>query len=288
MLKYAVPTLLVAIVISVYLLFSTPRISEVSFSNDLEAIERGKYLVSAGGCVSCHESPDSAGSLSGGHGLVSEFGTFYVPNITPDVETGIGNWTAEEFLLAVKYGRRPDGGYYFPALPYRSYSGLTDQDVLDMGSYLMSISPIEREVRQHEIPIWIANWMMAGWNLVAEQFGSSEVDLPSSELERGRYLARNLGHCGECHTPRNFLGISMFDREFAGATLGESHADAINSDALANWSIDDVAFFLFMGMKPDEEYVGGEMEAVIAHNTSQLTDDDRRAMASFFKYDGPR
>ena len=80
----------------------------------------------------------------------------------------------------------------------------------------------------------------------------------------------------------------MQEREFAGATLGESHADAINPDALANWSIDDVAFFLFMGMKPDEEYVGGEMEAVIAHNTSQLTEDDRRAMASFFKYDGPR
>lgn len=288
MLKYAGLTLLVVIGTSVYLLFSIPRIGDLSFSSAPEAIERGKYLVAAGGCVSCHESPDNAGSLSGGHGLVSEFGTFYVPNITPDVETGIGNWTAEEFVLAVKYGRRPDGGYYFPALPYRSYSGLTDQDVLDMGSYLMSISPIAFEVRQHETPIWIANWMMAGWNLIAEQFESSKVDLPSSELERGRYLARNLGHCGECHTPRNFLGIPMNEREFAGATLGESHADAINPEALASWSTDDAAFFLFMGMKPDEEYVGGEMEAVIAHNTSQLTEDDRRAMASFLKYDGPR
>ena len=288
MLKYAGLTLLVVIGISVYLLFSIPRIGGLSFSSAPEAIERGKYLVAAGGCVGCHESPDNAGSLSGGHGLFSEFGTFYVPNITPDVETGLGNWTAEEFVLAVKYGRRPDGGYYFPALPYRSYSGLTDQDALDMGSYLMSISPITFEVRQHETPIWIANWMMAGWNLIAEQFESSKVDLPNSELERGRYLARNLGHCGECHTPRNFLGIPMHEREFAGATLGESHADAINPEALASWSIDDVAFFLFMGMKPDEEYVGGEMEAVIAHNTSQLTEDDRRAMASFFKYDGPR
>jgi len=288
MLRYAVLTLLVGIGISVYSLFSTPQIGDFSFSNEPEAIERGKYLVSAGGCVSCHENPDNAGSLSGGHGLVSEFGTFYVPNITPDAETGIGNWTAEEFLLAVKHGRRPDGGYYFPALPYRSYSGLTDQDVLDMGSYLMSVAPVALEVPQHEIRIWIANWMMAGWNLVAEQFESTVVELPSSELERGRYLARNLGHCGECHTPRNFLGIPMLEKEFAGATIGESHADAINSDALANWSKDDVAFFLFMGMKPDEEYVGGEMETVIAHNTSQLTDDDRKAMATFFKYEGPR
>ena len=283
MLRYAVLTLLVGIGISVYSLFSTPEIGDFSFSNEPEAIERGKYLVSAGGCVSCH-----AGSLSGGHGLVSEFGTFYVPNITPDAETGIGNWTAEEFLLAVKHGRRPDGGYYFPALPYRSYSGLTDQDVLDMGSYLMSVAPVALEVPQHEIRIWIANWMMAGWNLVAEQFESTVVELPSSELERGRYLARNLGHCGECHTPRNFLGIPMLEKEFAGATIGESHADAINPDALANWSKDDVVFFLFMGMKPDEEYVGGEMETVIAHNTSQLTDDDRKAMATFFKYEGPR
>jgi mono/diheme cytochrome c family protein len=288
MLRYAVLTLLVGIGISVYSLFSTPEIGDFSFSNEPEAIERGKYLVSAGGCVSCHENPDNAGSLSGGHGLVSEFGTFYVPNITPDAETGIGNWTAEEFLLAVKHGRRPDGGYYFPALPYRSYSGLTDQDVLDMGSYLMSVAPVALEVPQHEIRIWIANWMMAGWNLVAEQFESTVVELPSSELERGRYLARNLGHCGECHTPRNFLGIPMLEKEFAGATIGESHADAINPDALANWSKDDVVFFLFMGMKPDEEYVGGEMETVIAHNTSQLTDDDRKAMATFFKYEGPR
>ena len=288
MLRYAVLTLLVGIGISVYSLFSTPEIGDFSFSNEPEAIERGKYLVSAGGCVSCHENPDNAGSLSGGHGLVSEFGTFYVPNITPDAETGIGNWTAEEFLLAVKHGRRPDGGYYFPALPYRSYSGLTDQDVLDMGSYLMSVAPVALEVPQHEIRIWIANWMMAGWNLVAEQFESTVVELPSSELERGRYLARNLGHCGECHSPRNFLGIPMLEKEFAGATIGESHADAINPDALANWSKDDVVFFLFMGMKPDEEYVGGEMETVIAHNTSQLTDDDRKAMATFFKYEGPR
>ena len=280
--------MLVGIGISVYSLFSTPEIGDFSFSNEPEAIERGKYLVSAGGCVSCHENPDNAGSLSGGHGLVSEFGTFYVPNITPDAETGIGNWTAEEFLLAVKHGRRPDGGYYFPALPYRSYSGLTDQDVLDMGSYLMSVAPVALEVPQHEIRIWIANWMMAGWNLVAEQFESTVVELPSLELERGRYLARNLGHCGECHTPRNFLGIPMLEKEFAGATIGESHADAINPDALANWSKDDVVFFLFMGMKPDEEYVGGEMETVIAHNTSQLTDDDRKAMATFFKYEGPR
>jgi mono/diheme cytochrome c family protein len=107
-------------------------------------------------------------------------------------------------------------------------------------------------------------------------------------LVRGAYLARNLGHCGECHTPRNALGIPIADLEFAGATLGESHADAITADALAEWSEDDFAFFLFMGMKPDEEYVGGEMEAVIAHNTSKLTDEDRRAMAAFFKYNGPR
>jgi mono/diheme cytochrome c family protein len=288
MLKYVAFTLLFLSGLSAYLFFSKPLMDDAAFSVEPEAIERGAYLVAAGGCVSCHESPESAGTLSGGHGLVSNFGTFYVPNITPDSNTGIGNWTAKEFLLAVKHGQRPQGGYYFPAFPYRSYSGLSDQDVLDMGSYLMTLGPVSNEVKGHETPIWLANWMMIGWNILADLFESRKVELPDSKLVRGAYLARNLGHCGECHTPRNSLGIPIADLEFAGATLGESHADAITADALAEWSEDDFAFFLFMGMKPDEEYVGGEMEAVIAHNTSKLTDEDRRAMAAFFKYNGPR
>jgi len=287
MLKYILGSLLTILGISTYSLFSQPQVEELAFSRDADAIERGRYLISAGGCVSCHQDPEVGASLSGGHALSSDFGTFYVPNITPDLETGIGGWTAMEFLLAVKKGRRSDGGFYFPAFPYRAYAGLADQDVLDMGSYLMALEPVSHIVPEHELPGWIFNWMMAGWNFLAALLDPPASAFSDSQLARGAYLARNLGHCGECHTPRNAIGIPKVALEFAGATLGDSHADAIDSAALRGWSLDDFAFFLFLGMKPDEEYVGGEMESVIAHNTSQLTDEDRQAMAAFFKRDGP-
>lgn len=288
MVKYVIGGISIIFGLSAYFLFSMPDAEEAAFSEAPDAVERGRYLVTAGGCVSCHQDPEGADTLSGGHGLSSDFGTFYVPNITPDIATGIGEWTAEDFLLAVKFGRRPDGGFYFPAFPYRAYAGLDDQDVLDMGSYLRTLAPVEHNVPDHDHPLWVASWMMAGWNFISEFLEPARPELADPVVARGAYLARNLGHCGECHTPRNALGMPVADREFAGATLGDSHADAIDQLALSDWSVDDFAFFLFLGMKPDEEYVGGEMESVIAHNTSQLTEQDRLAMATFFKYEGPR
>ncbi len=277
-------------IIATFTLFSfpLPSVGNFEFSKDPAALQRGEYLVTAAGCVSCHVNVDNLNSLSGGLSLESDFGTFRVPNITPDVTTGIGKWTANDFVRAIKHGRRPDGGFYFPAFPFRAYAGLSDQDVLDIGSYLMSQEPVVFDSGDHELPVWLGNWMMAGWNFLADFQAAEPVEFSDPIVARGAYLARNLGHCGECHTPRNFLGILRADLEFAGATLGESHADPINLDALRDWSADDFAFFLFLGMKPDEEYVGGEMESVIAHNTSLLTDEDRQAMAAFFKFEGPR
>jgi mono/diheme cytochrome c family protein len=271
-----------------FLLFRLPFVGSYQFSEDTAALQRGGYLVTAGGCVSCHINPDQGNSLSGGMALESDFGVFRVPNITPDISTGIGNWSAEDFVRAIRHGRNTDGGFYFPAFPYRAYSGLSDQDVLDMGSYLMSLEPVANDTGEHDLPLWIGNWMMAGWNLLADLEAEKPVAITDPVVARGAYLARYLGHCGECHTPRNSLGILSADQEFGGATIGESHADPINLDALHNWSVDDFAFFLFLGMKPDEEYVGGAMESVIAHNTSRLTEDDRLAMARFFKFEGPR
>jgi len=286
--KHIVSSLLIVLLICTYFLFALPKLETLNFSTDAASIERGRYLLAAGGCVSCHQHPNSGASLSGGRSLPSEFGTFYVPNITPDLETGIGNWSAMEFLLAVKHGRRSDGGFYFPAFPYRAYAGLADQDVVDMGSYLMAQAPVSNKGSEHELPVWIFSWMMAGWNFLAGMLDAPENEFLDPQLSRGAYLVRNLGHCGECHTPRNALGMPKEASEFAGATLGDSHADAIDLSALRDWSIDDLAFFLFLGMKPDGEYVGGEMESVIAHNSSQLTDEDRLAMAVFLKHEGPR
>lgn len=264
------------------LLLAPPRISDVVIPDTAEAVARGEYLVFAGGCISCHQNPDNPDELSGGLGLASDFGTFYVPNITPDPETGVGNWSGRDFIAALKHGRSPSGSFYFPAFPYLSYAGMSDEDVLAVAAYLRSLPPVSRAVPEHDKPAWLARWMMSGWNRLAAT-GRPETGTTSDPvISRGAYLARNLGHCGECHTPRNALGMPDWDREFAGAVIGESEAEPIDAEAMAEWTEEDFAFLLLLGVKPDDEYVGGEMEPVIEHNTSKLSEADRAALAAFF------
>ena len=271
-----------------------PRLDDtLALPDSPEAIARGRYLVSAGGCISCHAEVDDEGErvseqLSGGHALATDFGTFFAPNITPDADTGIGAWDAQDFLLAMKHGRSPDGSFYYPAFPYRSYAGLSDADVLDIGAYLMSLEPVSNVVAEHSTPWWLSRLALIGWNFAAdvlegEAKAMAEDDQPERALiERGAYLARSLGHCGECHTPRNGLGITTLDREFAGASLGDEVVEAIDSEALAEWTREGFDLFLLLGMKPDADFVGGDMNEVIEHNTSRLTDEDRLALAAFF------
>lgn len=273
--------LLGVIGVAVATVMRAPSLPDTAIPGDDASIERGRYLVHAGGCISCHEDDD--GSLSGGMAIESPFGTFYASNITPDPDTGLGGWQGEDFLLALKHGRTPTGSFYFPAFPYRSYAGVTDDDVLAIAAYLMSQEPVAAATPEHELPGWVGRWQMAGWNLLADMAETEPVHYDDAQIARGAYLTQSLGHCGECHTPRNALGISQQDQAFAGADMPDGHVDAIDAAALANWSADDLALFLFIGLKPDGEYVGGKMEPVIEHNTSQLTDDDRTAMAAFFK-----
>jgi len=266
-----------------FLLFLPPSVSDsAQLSESEDAIERGEYLVIAGGCVSCHRGEDDEESFVGGLALVSDFGTFYAPNITPDMETGIGSWEAKDFLLALQHGRKPGGSFYYPAFPYRAYAGLTDEDVLDIGSYLMSLEPQSNAVPQAETPAWLNRWAMAGWNLLADM-SEADAEIFDDELvARGAYVARNLGHCSECHTPRNTVGILDASREFAGATLGEEVIEAINAEALSKWTTNNFDVFLLLGLKPDGDFAGGDMNDVIEHNTSKISPEDRDALAAFF------
>ena len=281
------------VLVIAYFLFTPPTVDNTAvISSSDDAIARGAYLVNAGGCVSCHLAVNDDGStnsaiLSGGHALVTDFGTFFAPNITPDVDTGIGNWGAQDFLRALQHGRSPEGSFYFPAFPYRAYAGLNDQDVLDIGAYLLSLDPVSNVVPEHETPWWLSRFALVGWNLLADLTGGDAPELIAGQeesplIERGAYLARNLGHCGECHTPRNKLGISQLAQEFAGAQIGEERIEAIDSAALADWDRSSFDLFLLLGMKPDADFVGGDMSDVIEHNTSRLTDADRLALAAFF------
>lgn len=266
-------------------LFLPPSVnSAATIPSDADAIARGQYLVIAGGCISCHRGVEDEDTLAGGLAISTEFGTFYAPNITADIATGIGAWNAAHFLRALQHGRTPSGSYYYPAFPYRAYAGLSEAEVLDIAAYLQSLDPVVNAVPAPEVPWWLVRWAVAGWNLLADMQPDPAAadDLGDELAARGAHLARHLGHCGECHTPRNGLGIPDMSREFAGAEIGDEVIEPINAEALSGWTANSFDLFLLIGMKPDEDFAGGDMNEVIEHNTSKLTEQDRDALAAFF------
>ncbi|MGM0631862.1 MAG: c-type cytochrome [Pseudomonadota bacterium] len=277
---------LIVIVVGLFWQWSSPpSVSPTSLPDSAEAIEQGRYLVHAGGCISCHQNQsDDDDSLSGGHALESPFGTFHVSNITPDDDTGIGGWSGEDFILALRHGRAPEGVHYYPAFPYRSYAGISDEEALAIGAWLMSRPAVRNEVPEHELPGWISRWQMRFWNLMADVLQEEPAPVGDDpQLQRGAHLARDLGHCGECHTPRNALGVPDMTREFAGAELVEGDSvPAIDAQALSDWTEEDFELLLFLGMLPDGDYVGGDMGDVVEHNTAELTEEDRKALSAFF------
>jgi mono/diheme cytochrome c family protein len=262
-----------------YWVFRLPSVGNPPLATDAASIARGAYVYNAAGCASCHQAEGAAGP-SGGHEIESPFGgTFHVPNITPDATTGIGGWTGRDFLLALKHGRSPGGGFYWPAFPYRSYKDMTDQDVLDVAAYLMSTPAIRHDVPDHDLPAWQFSWMMAGWNIMANRLEGTPASVAADpQIQRGAYLARSLGHCGECHTPRNGLGMLQNAQEFKGSEIAKA-AD-ISPAALSDWTADDLMGLLEIGMTASSDFVGGEMAKVVEH-TSKLTKEDREAYTAF-------
>lgn len=258
-------------------------------------VQRGEYLVHAGGCISCHTTEDDEdGPLAGGRALESRFGTFYTPNITPDPGTGIGSWSEQDFLAAFWDGLSPSGEHYFPAFPYTSYTGMTREDVLAIRAYLLSLDPVEEPNREHELPWYLPTRLAAGaWKLLFFKPRRFQADSQlGPEWNRGAYLVRHLGHCGECHTPRNSLGALIQDRELAGNPNGPEEAKVPditpNRDTgIGAWSTGDIEFFLELGMLPDGDFVGSAMAPVVDDNTSQLTPADRRAIAVYVKSVAP-
>ena len=278
---FLIVTLLAGIAFAV--LFSAPDIDRsLEIAADSDAIARGEYLFIAGGCISCHRGEDDENVPSGGLALETDFGTFYAPNITPDSATGVGNWPARDFIAAMKHGRAPGGSFYYPAFPYRSYAGLTDEDVLDLAAYIMSLEAVSYAAPEAETADWLQRWMVAGWNFLADRAQPPAEQFDDPLLARGAYLARNLAHCGECHTPRDDLGIPDWSREYAGAEIGEEVIEPIDAVALEEWTFENFDLFLVLGMTPEAEFVGGDMNEVIEKNTALLTDEDRDALAAFF------
>jgi len=256
---------------------------------DPAAIARGQYLFDAAGCGGCHGGDTPGSAPAGGLGLDTPFGTFRVPNITPDKRHGIGNWSVEQFKTALGNGVGHEGEYLFPVFPYTSFTRMSDRDKEDLYAYLMSVPAVERPNKSHEAKApfgW--RWLLVFWRTLFFSPGPlKEEPARGADWNRGNYIAHAMAHCEECHTPRNFLGALKSDMSFSGNIGGPDGQNApnITSDkatGIGDWSIEDIQRLLKTGMTPDSDQVGSGMKAVV-RGTSKLSDADRHALAVYIK-----
>ena len=257
---------------------------------DTALAARGAYLAAAAGCADCHTDRPHGGRLyAGGRALTTPFGTFYAPNITPDLETGIGQWSDAQFLNALREGVRPDGSNYFPVFPYPSFTKITDEDARAIKAYLFTQPAAKQSNRAHDVAFPFSwRFLQNGWKLL---FFSPGPFRPAPErgeaYNRGAYLVTALAHCSECHTPRNWFGATQPSRFLAGTAHGPDGKAVPNitqdsETGIGKWSDDDIVTLLKDGQTPDFDFVGGAMAEVVK-NTAQLTNADRHAIAVFLK-----
>ncbi len=256
-------------------------------------VANGAYIFAAGGCNSCHAAPGAKGDdkleLSGGLALATPFGKFHVPNISPDPEHGIGQWTLAEFVTSMKYGVGREGAHLYPAFPFASYQRMRIEDMIDLKAYLDTLPPVATSAPPHELPFPFNIRRGLGlWKLLYVDGSTLEPDPDrTAQLNRGAYLVRGPGHCGECHSPRNFMGGIIESRAYSGgpAPEGDGKIPNITPDpetGIGNWTEDEIVEFFATGFKPDFDSVGGNMAAV-QQNLAKLAPEDRMAIAVFLK-----
>jgi mono/diheme cytochrome c family protein len=257
---------------------------------EADPVARGAYLADAAGCANCHTDSAHGGQpYAGGLALATPFGTFYTPNITPDKETGIGRWSDADFLRALRQGAGPDGANYFPVFPYTSFTKIRDEDVLAIKAFLFSQPAVRQPNRPHDVSFPFSwRFLQNIWKLL---FFTEGPFRPTPDRgaawNRGAYLVTALAHCGECHTPRNWLGAMEADAFLAGTPDGPDgkRVPDITQDkqnGIGNWTEDDIVGVLTDGHTPDFDVVGGAMGEVVK-DTARLTEDDRRAIAVYLK-----
>ncbi len=247
--------------------------------------ERGALVFAVAGCASCHIAPGAEPSdapvLAGGERFVSDFGTFLAPNISPSSQ-GIGDWTDAEIMHAVAAGVSPGGAHYYPAFPYTSYHFAEPQDLADLVAHLRTLPPSDVESLPHEIgfPVTIRRGIGL-WKMLYLSEDWTVAGAADAQIERGRYLVEGLGHCAECHTPRDALGGLDRSAWMAGAPnpSGEGRVPAITPGELG-WSAADIAYYLETGFTPDFDVAGGDMADVVL-NTGKLPPEDREAIAAY-------
>jgi mono/diheme cytochrome c family protein len=246
----------------------------------------GEYLAKAAGCVGCHtETKAGAVPFAGGRALETPFGTFFGPNITPDRQTGIGNWGEGDFKRALRFGERPDGAHYFPSFPYPSFTGMSDKDIQDLWAYFRALPPTNQANRDHVLKFpYNLRFLVGGWKMMFFKPGPVQTAAPAADpVTRGAYLVNVLGHCGECHTPRNFLGGPDNKALLAGAVMPNGKVPNLTPTRLKRWSDADLTDYLKTGTAPNGDVVVDPMSEVITNTTSQLTPQDLAAMVAYLR-----
>ncbi len=261
-------------------------------------LSNGELYFHAGGCASCHAAPGQkecddptlvrSEELAGGRCLKTPFGTFNVPNISPDEEDGIGGWSDLDFINAMARGVSPDGAHYYPAFPYTSYQRMKLTDLIDLKAYIDQLPKVKSDVPGHDLALPFQLRRGLGlWKFLYLDEKPFEVDTSQSgEVIRGAYLTQGPGHCGECHTPRNLIGGLIRSKAYSGAKAAEGEGFVPNitphGDGLKDWSKEDIAEALKTGFTPSFDTLGGTMTEV-QKNMSKLTDADRLAIGAYLK-----
>lgn len=279
-------TALIVVGVALGLYLTQPRSLPDGFAADISPdAEAGALVFAAAGCASCHTSPDDDTDgplvLAGGQVFVSDFGTFYAPNISSDPTAGIGAWRLDEFARAVTLGVSPQGQHYYPAFPYAAYQHMTAGDVADLFTYMQTLPGDATPSRAHDLgfPFNIRR-SLGLWKLAFVR--DSYVMAADTELQgRGRYLVEGLGHCAECHTPRNAVGGLARTRWMAGAPNPSGRGRIPNiTPAALDWSEGDLVEYFTSGFTPDYDSAGGTMADVV-ENLSRLPEADRAAIAAY-------
>lgn len=253
-----------------------------------DIVKRGEYLARAGDCIACHTAPEEH-IFAGGRAMPTPFGTLYSSNITPDPDTGIGKWTADDFYQTMHRGRFPDGGLIYPAMPFPSYTKITRADSDSIFAYLKTIQPVKRPNRPHDLSFPYNNReLILGWRTLFFTEGEYKPDpSKSAEWNRGAYLVEGLGHCSMCHSPINRLGGTSPSDAFKGGLIPMQnwYAPSLTSNregGLGEWSIKDITDLLQTGVSA-RGVVYGPMAEVVHNSLQYLTDDDAKAMAVYLK-----
>ncbi|GAB3457083.1 cytochrome c [Massilia terrae] len=276
----------------VLLMCALPGLAQAQQRNRAPAapsqVERGRYLAQAGDCIACHTIP-GAKIFSGNRPMPTPFGTLYSPNITPDKETGIGKWSAEEFYQMLHTGRSRNGDLLYPAMPFASYTRVTRADSDAIFAYLRSVPPVRLASRPHDLRFPYNNRsLLIGWRTLYFNEGEYQPDRgKSAEWNRGAYLVQGLGHCAMCHTPINALGGSSEAQAFQGGLIPMQnwYAPSLTSNreaGLGNWEIRDIMDLLQAGVSA-RATVYGPMAEVTYNSLQYMTDEDIRAMAVYLK-----